>query len=191
MVEEFELEGAVASAAELSPTPQLSISLIEGLPGRAMVTYPVRTAAGDAGTAVALWDVAGKRPLARWEVGVPQSSTTPNVSSPCPGAFPPRSLTWDWFCQAPWILGKTGLVDTEQDELLVAAVGTPSSAALLPSAASALLASSAASDVDCVGCRGLHGAVLAAAARRGLRHRQGRQDHHSANTHRVAPLQHG
>ena len=89
MVEEFELEGAVASAAELSPTPQLSISLIEGLPGRAMVTYPVRTAAGDAGTAVALWDVAGKRPLARWEVGVPQSSTTPNVSSPCPGAFPP------------------------------------------------------------------------------------------------------
>ena len=125
MVEEFELEGAVASAAELSPTPQLSISLIEGLPGRAMVTYPVRTAAGDAGTAVALWDVAGKRPLARWEVGVPQSSTTPNVSSPCPGAFPPRSLTWDWFCQAPWILGKTGLVDTEQDELLVAAVGTP------------------------------------------------------------------
>ena len=139
MVEEFELEGAVASAAELSPTPQLSISLIEGLPGRAMVTYPVRTAAGDAGTAVALWDVAGKRPLARWEVGVPQSSTTPNVSSPCPGAFPPRSLTWDWFCQAPWILGKTGLVDTEQDELLVAAVGTPSSAALLPSAATASL----------------------------------------------------
>ena len=89
MVEEFELDGAVASAAELSPTPQLSISLIEGLPGRAMVTYPVRTAAGDAGTAVALWDVAGKRPLARWELGVPQSSTTPNVSSPCPGAFPP------------------------------------------------------------------------------------------------------
>lgn len=128
VVEEFELEGALATqrpSPSLSQLPQTSIALVDGIPGRSVVSYAPQTLPeppsfsrrlklstanccvglthnrylGDDGhsIALALWDTVGRRPVANWAAEID------------PG-------------QSSWILGQTALVG-QHDEILVAAVG--------------------------------------------------------------------